>query len=164
MAANDAAQIRARYKARGWTSPQISVRNSNFSLGSSVRVLVRDPQIPFRLAERLANQEERISRCGLTGETLGGGNMYVHVQHSRECREILARRHVQAIEEALARIGEDTTRLEPVSPSALIGRPRPWTVTVWPKGNGRSPQDCCDVAGAAYTVALLDPDQQDVRP
>jgi hypothetical protein len=101
-AAQDAARIRADYKARGWNSRMISVRASSYSMGSSINVEIKDPRIPMADASAIAMQAEHIHRCEITGEILGGGNRYVHVSHSPECQTILGRRYLAAIEDAIA--------------------------------------------------------------
>lgn len=95
-----AARIRAAYKAKGWSSRMIGVRADQYSMGSTIRVEIKDPRIRKRDAEEIANTAERISRCEMTGEILSGGNRFVDVEHSRECRDILARRYIAAVERA----------------------------------------------------------------
>lgn len=113
----EAREIRAAYKRRGWSSRMISVRTDYFSMGSAIHVTIKSPGIDESEAERIAKGAERISRCEITGEILSGGNTYVSVNHSEECREILARRHTDALEKAiktLVRIG-DRNRLEQIA-------------------------------------------------
>lgn len=82
--AEHAKEIRATLKAElGATSKDVSVRTSNYSMGSSISVVIRSPK--FRLAdvERIANRHERVSRDS-TGEILSGGNRFVFVEYSDE--------------------------------------------------------------------------------
>jgi len=165
-----AAEIRAEFKRLGFGSRSVSVRSKHFSLGSSIRIEVNDPTLPIALVKRVAERAEEIARCGVTGEILGGGNRYVAVCHSRGCREILGRRHVQALTEALARIPEgDSSRLEPIegAPWAMVQREHPSTGVLWlDKPNGERvhrqffPESEPALLYAAYSVAYFGPQQQ----
>ena len=108
-----AAEIRAAYKRLGWNSRKISVRTDYYSMGSSIHIEIKSPEVDARKAEEIARGAEHIDRCEITGEILSGGNTYVHFGHSRECREILARRWQDQLNAALDRIpGDDHSRLE----------------------------------------------------
>lgn len=108
---DSAARLRAAYKAKGWNARMISVRVGHFSCGA-VHVTVRDPRVPFEEAERMARATaERLDRDSLTGEILNGGNIYVSVAHSNECKAVLARRHLAALEAAVVRLRSGSERL-----------------------------------------------------
>ena len=113
----EAREIRAAYKRRGWSSRMISVRTEYYSMGSAIQVTIKSPEVDETEAERIAKGAERISRCQITGEILSGGNTYVSVDHSEGCREILARRFVEPLTDALAvlRANGDRGRLESIA-------------------------------------------------
>src|SRR3990172_189848 len=102
-----AAEIRAAYKARGWTDRQIGVRANYFSLGSSIDITIKDGQIPVHEAKKIAEGKERISRCEMTGEILGGGNRYVSVSVSQAAQQLKARRYIEAVEAAIDKLPEN---------------------------------------------------------
>lgn len=108
-----AAHIRAALKAKGWTSRDVSVRADYFSLGSAIRVVIKNPAVPLATVKTLAESHERIDR-DQWGDILGGGNRYVDVSYSTAAVEILARRHIEALESAEARLRAAD------SPNALI--------------------------------------------
>lgn len=114
--ADAAARIRAAYKAKGWNQRKIGVRSESFSMGSSVTVEIRSPEVDEAEAKRIAESAERISRCEITGEILSGGNRFVHVGYSAACREILARRHQGELERAVRALDPaDASRHEQLS-------------------------------------------------
>ena len=94
-----AAQLRAALKSKGWNSRDVSIRADSYSLGSSIRVTIKNPAVPLHVVKALAGNHERIHRDGY-GEILGGGNRFVDVSYSSACVEILARRHIEALETA----------------------------------------------------------------
>jgi hypothetical protein len=110
---DEAARIRAAYKAKGWNSRMIGVRAEHFSMGSSIHVTIKDAAVSTAEARAIAESAESIRRCEITGEILSGGNRYVHVRHSNACIAVLARRHIDAVDAAIARLDKaDPTRME----------------------------------------------------
>jgi len=122
-AAESAATIRAAFKAKGWGQKHVSVRCENYAGGSSVHVEIKSPEVDEFEAEEIARGEESISRCEITGEILSGGNRFVDVKHSSECREILARRHNDALWTAIGRLwaAGDASLLESVTDHVQVG-------------------------------------------
>lgn len=100
-----AAQLRAALKAKGWTSRDVSVRADYYSLGSSIRVVIKNPAVPLATVKALAEGHERIDR-DQWGEILGGGNRFVDVSYATAAIDILARRHIDAIEVAKAALDD----------------------------------------------------------
>lgn len=88
-----AAQVRASLKAKGWTSRDVSVRADNYSMGSTLRVVIKNPAVPIGVVEPIANAHERIDRDHLTGEILSGGNRFVDVGYSPEALAALASKY-----------------------------------------------------------------------
>ena len=114
-ATDEAARIRAAFRAAGFTGRDISVRASYASMCSEIRVVVRNVEAPLAWVRDVAEGAQRIRRCEITGDVLGGGNRYVTVEHDSMAREILSRRHADAVQRAVERLSpDDTNRLEPV--------------------------------------------------
>ena len=84
--------LREAYKKRGWNMKAISVKNDSYSMGSSMYVTIKRPDIvrDFAEVERLANAGESVSRCEITGDILSGGNRFVDVKYSEEAETMLA--------------------------------------------------------------------------
>lgn len=133
-AAEDAASIRKAFKELGWNSRKVSVRCDNYSMGSSVYVTIKSPEIDEQRAELIAKgTAEHIDRDQF-GDILSGGNRFVHISHSRECQEIMARRHFDALTAALDRLREhpeDRNRLERVTDRAYVGLDDPTMARLW---------------------------------
>ncbi len=75
-----AASIRSQYKDHGWSSQQISVRAKSCSLSESISVTIKAAGIPLATVREIAMAEADISRCQISGEILGGGNIFVRVR------------------------------------------------------------------------------------
>lgn len=112
-----AATIRAALKARGWNARKVSVRASSYSTGSSIRVEIKSADVPLSIVEAIANGEEQIDRCGITGEILSGGNRFVTVQYDPAALREL----VEPIDALLAAVEYDPGQI------VEIGAWRAWT-------------------------------------
>ncbi len=110
--AESAAKIRSAYKARGWNSRQISVRADTYSMGSSVRIEIKDGSIPLHVARSLADGQERIRRDEHSGEILSGGNRFVFVELSDQARAFKAAPYVAAVVRAMAEFGDPVKAAE----------------------------------------------------
>ena len=118
-----AAQLRAALKAKGWTSRDISVRADYYSLGSSIRVVIKNPAVPLNTVKALAESHERIDRDGY-GEILGGSNRFVDVSYDATTINILARRHIEALEtaETKLKVSSENTLIPIGSTGYFLGR------------------------------------------
>lgn len=99
-----AAEIRAELKRLGWSGRDVSVKASYFSMGSSIDIRIKNPDVPSRKVKAAAEAHQQISRCEMTGEILSGGNQYVSVQYSREAMEVIGARHLLAVNEAAGKL------------------------------------------------------------
>lgn len=79
-----ARQIRKDLKAAGIAPRAVSVRSSNYSLGSSISVEIKDPSIALDTVQAIATKHQSVARCEVTGETLNGGNTYVSVSYDSD--------------------------------------------------------------------------------
>lgn len=126
-----AAAIRQTLKTFGITSRQVSVKTDVYSMGSSIRVSIKDPAISSQLVTMVAEGHESISRDQF-GEILSGGNRFVFVGYSHEAAKALAAPYIAAVEAAVAQVVDNT--LIPVAGLAdcLVGRHGHIT-TLWGK-------------------------------
>lgn len=162
MGTQEAKTIRQALKAElGVTSRQVSVKANHFSMGSSVTVTVKDHTVDFEKVEEIANRSERIRRCEMTGDILGGGNTYIHVGFSREAEEALAEPFLVAVEAAVVEAGEagENSLVEIEGTDLLLGKAGFQTVNVWgAEGGGMLRSVWCDgkeFQPLAFTVAQL---------
>jgi hypothetical protein len=102
--AEAAVALRAAFKAKGWNARKVSVRTDYYSMGSSIDVTIRDADVKIADVEAIAEQAERIHRCEITGEILGGGNRYIHARYSDDAEKVLRARGLPEIEATVARL------------------------------------------------------------
>lgn len=77
-----AAMIRAQLKRElGASSRQVSVKSDSFSMGSAIRVLIKDASVSMADVKRIAMAHERVDRCSMTGDILSGGNRYINIDY-----------------------------------------------------------------------------------
>lgn len=116
-----AATIRATLKRdHGWTGRQVSVRSDLYSMGSSIRVVIRDPSVPIETVRRVAMPAEKVDRDQF-GEILSGGNRYVEVSYDWEVLETMGRHYVDAVQVAKDALGQpDTNRLIPIGATGYL--------------------------------------------
>ena len=74
-----AANIRSELRALGYNSRQVGVQTEFFALGANVCIIVKDPTCDPEAILRIAKDNERVRRCAVTGDILGGGSVYVGV-------------------------------------------------------------------------------------
>lgn len=126
-----AANIRAKLKEKGWTGRQVSVRSDLYSLGSAIRINIKDPKIPSDVVEAIAEPAENIRRDQL-GEILSGGNRYVTVHYTTEALEAIGTPWIAPVVDAVARITE-TFLIKVEGTPFLVGRDR-GRLTLWKDG------------------------------
>lgn len=171
-----AAQIRAALKAKGWTSRDVSVRAEYYSMGSSIHVVIKNPDVPLAPVEAEANAHEKIDR-DQWGDILSGGNRYVHVNYSSEANAALARRHMDAMTAAAAVLdsyGQDSNALVDIGATGFrLGRGHNgWGYSLW--GDGGHIQTANEAAHLAALLAIklqaaaptviMDPDPEPPAP
>lgn len=126
-AKESAAAIRKELKAHGWGPREVSVQTRYASLMSAIDAVIKTPDAPYETVLATVTAYEWIHRDA-TGEILGGGNTYTDVRYSPACRAILARRHIEALERAIAELDPNESYLKPIDGC-------PWVVV----GNGQWP-------------------------
>ncbi len=159
-AATAAARMRAAFKSQGWGRNEISVRSSNYSMGSSVRISIKSPLVDYDTCERVAECEDEVRRCEVTHEILSGGNFFVFVEWDWQVRDELAAPWVEPILAALGGVKADSySELAPVAGAealdAHVGRREgSWLAQLWigPRMVLDFTPDCA--TGAAFALAL----------
>ena len=117
-----AQNVRTAYKKRGWTSRQIGVRSDSYSMGSALRITIKDGQIPMHEAKEIAQSEEHIRRDGY-GEILSGGNRYVEVNLNRDARSYKTLLYLDRVKRAIYLLNDPPDNvLQPVIKGYHVGR------------------------------------------
>ena len=122
-ATEHAAEIRKALKSRyGWTSRDVSVRSEYFSMGSAIRVTIKNAAVNPHIVRSLASGAERISRCAYSGEILSGANRYVSVSYAHEVSDEIAAKHIEAVEatEAALDAHESDSVLLPIGDTGFL--------------------------------------------
>ena len=115
-----AAAIRQTLKARyGWSSRQVSVRADYYSMGSAIRVTIKDAAVMPSTVEAVAKQAESIDYCQVTGEILSGGNRFVTVSYDQDVLTAFQVRWIGAIDAAYIELVAETQE----RPTALVEIP-----------------------------------------
>lgn len=148
-----AAAIRAALKAKHITSRQVSVRADYYSMGSSIRITIKDPNVRASVVRSIAEPHESIDRDQF-GEILGGGNRFVSVHYDHATLETMGARYLPQVQAAAAQLsGADDRSLVDVDGTPFrVGRDCYSGLSVW--GNGGHIQSCCNAEGAAQTIAV----------
>lgn len=115
-----AAMIRAELKAKHkWSGRDVSVKADHFSMGSAIRISIKNPAVPLQAVKDIALEHESISRDD-SGEILSGGNRYVDIGYSSEAREALAAQHLPAVQAAAEKLQAEPGYLFPVEGSGFL--------------------------------------------
>lgn len=87
-----AARIRVDLKTLGVTARQVSVKSDSFSGGSSIRIVIRDLDVPASVVKTVCahHNAERIDRCEFSGDILSGCNRYLSIDFDRDALAALA--------------------------------------------------------------------------
>ncbi len=126
--------IRTELKKLGITSRQVSVRTDYYSMGSAIRITVKDPAVSLHQVTEIAHPHEDIDRDSVTGEILSGGNTYVTVQYDHDAWEVLTQRYMEPVEAAVAKL-QGERQLEPVTGTPyLVGKNQWGVVSLWRDG------------------------------
>lgn len=147
-----AAAIRATLKRRhGWSSRDVSVRADHFSMGSAIRVAIKNPDVPFDTVQGVANAAEDIRRDA-SGEILSGGNRYVTVSYDSDALRVIADRYISRVEDAIREVGTNSTALVDVAGTPYrVGRSYSgWGWSVWSDAGHQI--DACDARNAAEFI------------
>ncbi len=88
-----AARIRRNLKKvdKTWNAKKISVRTRLYSMGSSIDVTIKDATVNFAAVRDIAESEQVVRTCEYSGDILGGGNLFIHVDFAKEALESLTK-------------------------------------------------------------------------
>ncbi len=141
MSSATAKTIRTNLKAAGYKTggknAQVSVRSHSYSMGSSVTVRVIDPAADFDQIEAIAEGQQSVRRCEMTGDILSGGNTFVRVIWDQDATDAFQARWIDAVRDAWARIEDNV--LEPIAGSdLLLGRDSAGDATIWSEGGNEA--------------------------
>ena len=156
-----AVALRKEFKERGWNSRKVGVRSRSFSLSGEIVVTIKDPVVPYHEVKKLSTAYERIHRCEISHEILGGGNTFVDVLQSDERKEVLVARYLEALTAAVAKI--EGNYIVDVTDNVGVSNGN-WDTEfmLWIDGRGTGMHYNKDEWGfesAALAIALRDPDQ-----
>jgi len=128
----EAKELRQELKSKlGVNSRQVSVRSEYFSMGSSIDVRIKDADVSLPAVREIASKYESIRRCEFSGEILSGGNTYLSVEYTREALQTRSDRVREQVENAVAKLPEDSNTLERVEGTDYwVGR-RNGRYSVW---------------------------------
>lgn len=101
--------IRTALKSIGISNRRVSVRAENYSMGSSINIEIKDATIAMSTVKAIAETQERIDRCEITGDILSGGNRYLHISYSPEASAERAAPYIESVREAMEAIGREPT-------------------------------------------------------
>lgn len=153
-----AAMIRAELKAKHkWSGRDVSVKADHFSMGSAIRIQIKNAAVSLAAVREIAKAHEKIDRDA-SGEILSGCNRYVEIGYSSEAREALAAGKIEAVQAAAAQLeaSENAGYLFPVGDSGfLLGYGRhgkAYGFSLWK--NGSFETEAYDLKEAAIVVAM----------
>jgi hypothetical protein len=148
-----AATIRTALKTHGWTARDVSVRSESFSMGSAIRVVIKNAAVPLPTVKAIAEAHERIDRCEITGDILSGCNRYVSVSYSAAACDVLRAAKLEAVTAAVAQV-RDNYLIDVAGTAFMIGRGRNgYGLSVWSKDGGHC-AETNDANDAALYVAI----------
>lgn len=147
MSTANAKDIRNALKAKGWGILQVSVRNDSYSMGSTVRVRVRDAAVPLAEVIEIAERYQNVRRDE-SGDILSGGNSFVDVEYDRTA---LAEHAAVALEQL--RAGRDTFGPFHVDPKGSV----PGCASIWymRDGTGSHLRNCMGELASETTAETL---------
>lgn len=152
-----AAQIRQTLKTRhGWTSRDVSVRADYFSMGSALRIQIKNADVPLQAVKAIAEDHERIDRCEMTGDILAGCNRYVTISYTSAASDVLRARMIDVVTQAAATLAtaSENSLIDIDGTPYLLGRGRHgYGFAIW-KIDGGHQCETNDVNDAALYVAI----------
>lgn len=118
-----AKEIRESLKAAGIKRSQVSVRSHLYSLGSTIRVKVKDPNLDLLVVQKVAAGYRRVHRDERTGDILSGGNRFVDVVYDRDALVERSKRFLPWIVRAKNRLHDlEAESGEPARTNLLLAK------------------------------------------
>lgn len=144
-----AKNLRADLKRLGYTARMVSVRVRDLTVSDAIDVVIKTADVDAARIIELTNAAARVDRCELTGDVLGGGNLYTRVTWAPGVIETAAADFIAALKR-----GESATWLgwtaAPVEGRSDFFSAAPEGTT--PMGN-RAPIYCCGASFCARQIA-----------
>jgi len=148
-------QLRARFDIK---PRQVSVRIHRYSMGSSINVTVKDPDLDLAPIREIAEGQQQVRRCEITHDILSGGNLFINAHYSMDALDTRRERLRAPVESAIAKsreAGDDAMRpVEGTSIKGLFagwdGRSRQYMATTEADNHVR---DSHDVDGLLHQLA-----------
>lgn len=158
-----AAKIRAALKSElGLNSRKVSVRDEGGSTSTSVLVRVKTSTVSLSDVTAVAGRFQKIDRCEMSGEILGGGNTFVSVEYTPEAKVEGAAAYLDAVAAAMtaAKIeGEASSRnessLHPITGTDLTLQYSRMDWNIWSDTHERAIWGGCNAADVAGQVFLV---------
>lgn len=146
------AHIRAALKAKGWSSRDVSVKSEYYSMGSSIRVVIKNPTVPSAVVESIANEHESIDR-DQWGEILSGGNRFVFVNYSAEALAHAADPYRLAVQQAIDALPDNDRSLQTIDGTPyMVGRTDGGRFSLWSDAGHQA--ETWDVSTLAELLAV----------
>lgn len=96
----NANEVKKTLKEAGFDVKKIAVRHDKYSMGSSIRITVKDYSQSADAIAEVASKFAEITRCDYSGEILSGGNRFVFADYDYKAD---ASGHLPAIENEIAK-------------------------------------------------------------
>jgi len=96
--------IRAKLQQQHFAPRDISVVCQLYSLGSSIHVVIKNPNVSLRSVSEIVSPFERVRYDEITGEILGGGNMYISCRYSSDAGAARAAQFADEVNAAIAQL------------------------------------------------------------
>ena len=74
-----AKKIRTELKDQGISNKQVGVASKQIGLEDCINIIIKDPEINYGIARKLADKYKIIRRDKRSGEILGGNNLFIDV-------------------------------------------------------------------------------------
>lgn len=148
-------EIRQELKNKlGYNARQVSVRMMHYT---KIIFTIRDASIKRSEIEDFANDYESIRYDEMTGEILCGGNTYVDVCYSEDCKKEMSDKYIEAVEKAVNQI-EDNCIIDIEGTNLSIGNDPRYSggFAIWEydeDGIGTCISHCYSIESVAFTVA-----------
>lgn len=71
--------IRVALKSNGWNSRKVSVRVRDLGISSAVDITIKCASVNPAKVREIVEGHQHIDRCEISGEILGGGNLYTSI-------------------------------------------------------------------------------------
>ncbi len=154
-----AAIIRKELKSKhGWTSRDVSVRADYYSMGSSIRVVIKNADVQKDAVKAIAEAHESIDRDAY-GDILSGGNRYVDVSYNQDACDVLRARTIDVVRKAAAELAtvSENCMVDIDGTPYLLGNGqhgRSYGFSIWGKDAGGHLCETMTVEDAALYVAI----------